>query len=99
MSGDLISIEGAIAAGIERVRMPSWNDPFTHIKIEATSDGVVLLLFGIRNLEINGEDPIDFTEVADMVYRRQNRLFVAYTGPLPDSDEYKEACKRSGTYT
>ena len=96
---DLISIEDAIAAGINRVRMPSWNDPFTHIKIETTNDGVVLLLFGPKNSEINEKDPVDFTGCADEYYGRQDRMFVAYTGPLPDSDEYKEACKRSGMYT
>ena len=99
MSDYLISIEDAIAAGIERVRMPSWYDPFIHIKIETTNDGLVLLLFGPNNLEINEKDPVDFTGCADEYYSRQDRMFVAYTGPLPDSDEYKEEAKRGSTYT
>ncbi len=84
----LISIKEAVARGIERVRKPIWKSQFDHLKIDIVDGkpGPWLHLWCPFNTECNGRDPVD-----ELSYRHDmsERCFLPYTGPLPDSDEYK----------
>ena len=88
----MISMNEAAAKGIERLRKPSWSDPFDHIKIDIFEGkpGPWMHLYAPFNLECNKRDPVDILwsiqfgkESADSVE------FVPYEGPLPDSETYK----------
>lgn len=91
-----MNINEAAAQGIERLRRPIWSDPMDHIKIDIIDGrpGPWIKLYCPFNQECNGVDPVqcltgDMDRVTD---------FDAYTGPLPDSDEYKAAqAKYAGT--
>jgi hypothetical protein len=83
----------AARRGIQRVYDPKWANPLDHIKIDII-DGKIgpwLHLYAPFNKECNGRDPVDIliTEVDPRA-----ECFYAYTGPLPDSDEYKAAVAR-----
>lgn len=87
---NLISIQQAAKQGIERIRRPSWADPMDHLKIDIINDrpGPWLHLYGPSNNEINRRDPVD---MLGLYYDLNLEEFVPYTGPLPDSEEYKSA--------
>ncbi len=77
----LLSIAEAAAKGIDRLRQPQWADPLDHLKIDIIGGlhGPWAHLFCPFNKEC-----IDPSIAA----------FMPYTGPLPDSDEYKAAAAR-----
>jgi hypothetical protein len=87
---ELISINEAAVRGIERIRLPIWADPMDHIKIDIIDGkpGPWLHLWCPFNTECNGRDPQDIFIGSPMVDVEQPG-FVPYTGPLPDSEEYK----------
>lgn len=64
-----------------------------HIKIDLIGDkpGPWLHLYCPFNKECNGRDPVDQLIVMHGASAYTDRVFVPYTGPLPDSDEYKAA--------
>ena len=94
----LISIRQAARLGIERVRQPNWANPLDHIKIDLLRDhpdgkltgefGPWLHLYAPFNEECNGRDPVDMLVIMEGIDLDAEGL-ERYTGPLPDSDEYK----------
>lgn len=90
----LISIKQAAALGVDRVRQPIWANPLDHLKIDII-DGVPgpwLHLFAPFNQECNGRDPVDVLAVVGQPPMNLHaEKFVAYSGPLPTSAEYKRA--------
>lgn len=82
---DLISIKDAEAQGVERVRKPIWANPLDHLRI---GSGIWLHLYSPFNKECNGRDPVDILKFQEDVTAK---VFEPYTGPLPDSEEYKAA--------
>ena len=97
---ELISIAQAVEQGIARLRKPIWASPMDHLKIDIINGraGPWLHLYCPFNNECNGRDPVD-TLGLGMDYDAKE--FEPYTGPLPDSVEYKaeqaafEGCLRS----
>lgn len=84
----MLSINQAAKRGITRLREPRWADPMDHIKIDLIGDcpGPWIHLYCPINKEINGRDPVDVLDVG-LDYTAEE--FEEYSGPLPDSDEYK----------
>lgn len=93
----LISITQAAARGIDRVRKPNWANRLDHVKIDIVDGhgvGPWLHLWSPLNWLVNGHDPFDFLwAVGPMKTDLDAAVFEAYTGPLPDSDEYKAASR------
>ena len=88
----LLSIAQAAAAGIDRVRQPLWANPFDHLKIDIVGGqpGPWLHLFCPYNKQSNKRDPVDILWIVPpFIYNASAEMFVPYTGPLPDSKEYK----------
>ena len=89
----MISIMGAAARGVERVRKPVWADPLDHLKIDIF-DGKPrpwLRLWCPFNKECNGRDPVEaFAYQWDLSLPE----FVPYAGPLPGSEAYQNAVAR-----
>ena len=87
---ELISIAQAAEKGIERLRKPIWANQMDHLKIDIIKGmaGPWLHLYCPFNKECNGRDPVD-TLGLGMDYDAKE--FEPYTGPLPDSNEYKAA--------
>ncbi len=78
--------------------MPKWANKLDHYKIDIIEDGKVgpwLHLYAPFNQECNGRDPCDFLWVPEDNAKEKLHAphYEIYTGPLPDSDEYKEAAK------
>jgi len=95
----LFSLNEAAARGVERVRQPNWSNPFDHIKIDLFKDGSHgpwIHLYAPFNKECNGRDPVDVIWIPPPVgwIDPDVQSFYAYTGPLPDSDEYKAECAK-----
>jgi hypothetical protein len=89
----MISILEAAKKGVERVRKPIWADPLDHVKIDIIDEkpGPWLHLWAPFNMECNGRDPVSvFAYQWDLSVPE----FEPYTGPLPESDAYKNAVKR-----
>ena len=82
---DLISIKEAEAQGIERVRKPIWSNPLDHLHI---GPGIWLHLYCPFNKECNGRDPVDILKFQQDANSKE---WEPYSGPLPDSEEYKAA--------
>lgn len=95
----LISINDAVKLGIERLRKPTWIEPVDHIKIDIIDGqlGPRIHSFSPDNKIFNGKDPIDIFTITDR-FRPDDKAFVAYDGPLPDSDEYRAAIARLEDY-
>jgi hypothetical protein len=87
---ELISVAQAAEKGIERLRKQIWANQMDHLKIDIIDGkpGPWLHLYCPFNKECNGRDPVD-TLGLGMDYDAKE--FEPYTGPLPDSDEYKAA--------
>ena len=89
--GELISIVEAAKRGIERLRNPRWLDPLDHLKIDIINGepGPWAHIWAPFNKECNGRDPVDMliVQLGDI----NEPALVPYTGPLPDSDEYRAA--------
>ena len=84
-----MDIKTAAAQGIDRVRMAKWSHPMDHIKIDIIDGrpGAWAHLYCPFNKECNGRDPVDM--IVGQVDCTDE--WEAYTGPLPESDEYKAA--------
>lgn len=88
----LFSLNEAVTRGIERVRQPSWADELDHIKIDLFPDGTHgpwIHFYCPYNTICNGRDPVNMIWLSGGVMDFNARGFCEYTGPLPDSDEYK----------
>jgi hypothetical protein len=83
----LISINEAAALGIDRIRKPIWATPEDHLKIDIINGkpGPWIHLYAPFNKECNGCDPVNILWI-QMDYNEP--VYVPYTGPLPDSEEY-----------
>lgn len=92
----LLSINQAAAAGIERLRKPVWVSLLDHIKVDVVDGkpGPWLHLWCPINKECNGRDPIDVLAFGPSAVDLNEECFLPYTGPLPESDEYREAAAR-----
>lgn len=92
MKQELISITDAVAMGIVRLRLPKWAAPEDHIRINIIVDGDTnrlgpwVHLYCPFNQECNGRDPVD---ILITQFDRDAKEYVPYTGPVPESDEYK----------
>lgn len=84
-----MDIKTAAAQGIERLRLPQWANSMDHIKIDIIDGrpGPWAKLYAPFNMECNGMDPVQVLSM-QMDY---TDAYVAYDGPLPESDEYKAA--------
>ncbi|MDB5079571.1 MAG: hypothetical protein JWP00_1495 [Chloroflexi bacterium] len=95
---EFISILEAVTKNINRLRQPKWAFPFDHIRIDILSDGTMgpfVHLYGPTNQAFNGKDPV--TSVAWM-YDLTSKEWVIYSGPLPDSEEYKAKVAECNEY-
>lgn len=93
----LMSLKEAAARGIERVRQPNWVGEFDHIKIDLLPDGKMgpwAHIYSPMNQSINGRDPVDMLCLKGIGVDPDAQGGYAYTGPLPDSDEYKAEVAR-----
>jgi hypothetical protein len=91
---ELISLNQAAALGIKRICKPIWANPMDHFRLDIIQGkpGPWLHLFAPFNVECNGRDPIDILWIIQFgTAAGDDSEFVAYKGPLPDSDEYKAA--------
>lgn len=93
----LISISDATEQGIERIRKPNWSDSLDHIKLDLMNGkrGPWVHLYAPFNKECNGSDPVDMLFGVHPMLPfgcEHSKEFVQYTGPMPDSEEYKAAC-------
>jgi len=99
----LFSLKEAAARRVERVRQPNWANPLDHIKIDILPDGSLgpwAHLYSPFNKECNGHDPVDMLTIAGIGVDPNSKSCYAYTGPLPDSDEYKaEVARFDGALT
>jgi len=95
MNNKLISINQAVQQRVERLRQPQWVTPQDHLKIDIIEfdDGeskprLWAKLYAPFNLECNGEDPVNI-----LLFQMDcdAEEWLAYTGVLPESDEYKAA--------
>lgn len=82
---NLISIKEAEAAGIERLRKPIWANPLDHLHVPK---GIWAHLYCPFNKECNGRDPV---KMLKFQLDQTTKEWEQYTGPLPDSAEYKAA--------
>ena len=84
----MLSINEAAAQGIERVHSPRWAIPFDHFKIDIIDGepGPWLHLYSPINPLLGNKQPED---IFGSDYGSQ--LYEPYTGPLPDSEEFKTA--------
>lgn len=90
----LFSLKEAAARGVERVRQPNWANPLDHIKIDILPGGQLgpwAHIYSPFNKECNGRDPVDMLTIKGMGVDPDSKSGYAYTGPLPDSDEYRAA--------
>jgi len=84
---NLISINDAAENGIDRLRLPKWAME-DHIKIDVFNGklGPWVHMYSPFNLECNGRDPVDvLIDNCDI----DAKEWMSYTGPLPESNEYK----------
>lgn len=82
----LISINEAIAQGIQRVRMPSWPSPCDHLRIDSSP---------LWQLYAPGKEYSDAAQYRSSSTDHDHRAWQAYTGPLPHSAEYHEEAAKS----
>lgn len=85
---ELISIAQAAEKGIARLRKPVWANQMDHLKIDIINGipGPWLHLHSPFNKELTGSDPVDVLGIGSDYNAKE---FEPYTGPLPDSEEYK----------
>lgn len=88
---ELISIAEAAKRGIQRLRKPIWASKFDHLKIDIVNGapGIWVHLYAPFNKECNGRDPVDMLIFQLGPTAAKDKEFLPYSGPLPDSDEYK----------
>ncbi len=94
----LISINEAVALGVERLRLSKWADKMDHIKIDILNDpktgegtlGPWVHLWCPFNQECNGRDPVSqLTLQAPWKECLDTPEWEVYRGPLPSSEKYK----------
>ena len=86
---DLISIKEAQDHGVERVRKPMWANKLDHLNVMPHGKpGLWTHLYCPFNKECNGRDPVEI-----LIYQLDlhAKEYEPYTGPLPDSEEYRKA--------
>lgn len=90
--GELISIYEAAQRGIDRLRSPHCVGPMDHLIIDIIDGepGPLVRLYSPHNKITNGRDPVHVLAILQEVDFTARNL-TAYDGPLPDSDEYKQA--------
>ena len=93
MTENLMSLNDAALWGIERVRNPKWLNPLDHIKLHVSygSLGPWLYLWAPANTMCNGRDPV---ELLFLSLDLDEAAYEPYTGPLPDTEEYRAAVER-----
>lgn len=93
MSDKLLCIAEAASRGIERIRLPIWANPMDHLKIDIVRGhpGPWAHLYSPINLGCNGRDPVSFIWTLQGAVDIYERAYEAYSGPLPDSPEYRQA--------
>jgi len=90
----LLSLNEAAAKGIGRLRRPIWAIPMDHIKMDTQTGKVPLsiYLYSPFNQECNGRDPVEiFLGGGALGYDPNEKAWMPYKGPLPDSEEYRAA--------
>lgn len=87
---NLISIADAAKRGITRLRKPIWASQMDHLRIDIIdgAPGPWTHLYCPINKACNGKDPVDLLCISVDYSAKE---FEPYTGPLPDSEEYKSA--------
>lgn len=90
----LFSLREAAERGIERVYQPNWACKMDHVKIDLIGGrmGPWVHLYSPQNEATNGRDPVDMLALAGNIDVNAKSCY-AYTGPLPNSDEYKAAAQ------
>jgi len=93
MPDDLISIREAAARGIDRLRLPHWANALDHLKIDIIEKepGPWTHLYSPMNVYMKSRDPVNILCI-NIDY--DEKSYVSYTGPLPDSKEYKTEADR-----
>lgn len=89
----LISLRHAATEGISRLRLPRWKEPFDHIEITLLKEhsyGPWVKLYCPANQALNGRDPVELI-ITDFSMNAEE--WEPYTGPRPESEEYKEKAK------
>lgn len=88
----LISLNEAASRGIDRIRIPTWANKMDHLKIDIIDNkpGPWLHLFCPFNKACNGRDPVDTLWILGKI-NPDEYCYEIYQGPLPDSNEYREA--------
>lgn len=84
----LISVNQAAQQGVDRIRRPIWAHTMDHLKIDIIDGrpGPWLHLYCPLNHACNGRDPVNTLGVGTNYDLEE---FEVYSGPLPDSDEYR----------
>ena len=87
---NMLSIRGAAAQGIERLRNPVWAHPCAHLKIDIIhgEPGPWTHLYDPFNMEGNKRDPVSVLCIS-MDYDAKE--WVPHAGPSNDSVEYRAA--------
>lgn len=84
-----LSIREAMDRGIQRIRKPIWAHPMDHLNVLPYKvPGIWTFLYCPFNKECNGRDPV---EILIIQHDLDAKEWEPYTGPLPDSAEYKAA--------
>jgi hypothetical protein len=83
MAKKLMSLKDAEAKGVKVVRRPIWANTLDQLHI---GPGIWLHLYAPFNQECNGRDPVEILKFQE---DQTAPMWEPYTGPLPDSDEYK----------
>ena len=93
MSRKLISINQAVKRKIDRLRKPTWANKMDHFKLYLFDEeriGPWIQFYSPFNKECNGRDPVDIL-LPIWVPNMDIKEFEVYKGPLPKSEEYREA--------
>ena len=101
-TANLISINQAVASGIERLRLPIWSTPEDHIKIDIAGGrlGPRIHPWALFNTTCNGRDPVDILRIGGPGRFDEDGMdWEVYTGPLPDSEGYTQAVARYAGFT
>lgn len=90
MTTELLSINQAVAANIERLRKPNWANPLDHLKVTVIDGRLApwVKLYSPSNKPVNGRDPQD---ILILQFDCDEACYLPYTGALPDSEQYKQA--------
>jgi len=91
-TAETMSLREGAERGIERFRQAQWVNPMDHLKIDLTPKGMGpwAHLYCPFNTRCNGRDPVDILCIPmDGGIDPNAKEWLPYTGPLPDSEEYK----------